>query len=60
MMVWSTGVESLDFIRELNCPHDEMSGRIMIDQKLRVKGEKDVYSIGDCAMIENQFYPPTA
>lgn len=60
MMVWSTGVESLDFIKELNCPHDEVSGRILTDSKLRVIGEKDVYSIGDCAMIENQFYPPTA
>jgi NADH dehydrogenase FAD-containing subunit len=60
MMVWSTGVESLDFIKELDCPHDPISGRILIDSKLKIKNQKDVYSIGDCAMIEDQFYPPTA
>jgi len=62
LLVWSTGVETLPFIKRLNCTKDEKSGRVLTDRKLRIKGleDKNVYSIGDCAMIENQPYPPIA
>ena len=59
-MVWSTGVETLPFVKRMDVPKDERTGRILTDDRLRVKGMKNVYSIGDCAMIENQFYPPIA
>lgn len=59
MMVWSTGVASLDFIKTLELPHDP-TGRILTNGKLQVEGNPSVYSIGDCAVIENQFYPPIA
>ena len=51
--MWSTGVETLPFVKRLNVPKDERTGRILTDNKLRVKGMEDVYSIGDCAIIEN-------
>lgn len=58
--MWSTGVETLPFVKKLDIPKDERTGRILTDNKLRVKGYKDVYSIGDCAIIEDKFYPPIA
>ena len=59
MMVWSTGVASLDFIKELELPHNNQ-GRIITDGKLQVLNQPDVYSIGDCAVIENLTYPTIA
>ena len=53
MLVWSTGVETLPFVKKLDIPKDEKTGRILTDDKLRVKGMENVYSIGDCAVIED-------
>lgn len=52
LLVWSTGVETLPFVKRLDVPKDERTGRILTDDRLRVKGMKNVYSIGDCAIIE--------
>jgi NADH dehydrogenase FAD-containing subunit len=38
LMVWSTGVQTLPFIKELDCPHDEPSGRLLTNDKLQVIG----------------------
>lgn len=59
MMVWSTGVEPLPFIKELDCPHDPV-GRILIDDKLQVANCPGVYAMGDNAVNENKFLPPVA
>ena len=59
LMVWSTGVASLDFIKELQLPHNQV-GRIITNGKLQVSQHPDVYSIGDCAVIENKPYPTIA
>lgn len=53
LLVWSTGVETLPFVKKLDVPKDEKTGRILTDDKLRVKGMENVYSIGDCAVIED-------
>lgn len=58
-MVWSTGVEPLPFIKELDVPHDQ-TGRILIDPKLNVPNCPGVYSMGDCAVSESKFLPPVA
>ena len=33
MMVWSTGVKALDFVKEMNCPH-AFNQRLLINDKL--------------------------
>ena len=58
-MVWSTGVKSLDFIKELKLPHDK-TGRILTNSKLQVLDNPNIYAIGDCGIIENKPYPPIA
>lgn len=59
MMVWSTGVKSMDFVRNLDLPHSE-SQRIVTDARLKVHGTPNVYSMGDCAIIEDNALPPIA
>jgi len=51
--VWSTGNTALEFVKNLKLPlsHDE---RILVDNKLRVKGLEEVYAIGDCAVSEDR------
>ena len=60
LLVWSTGVETLPFVKRMDVPKDERTGRILTDDRWRIKGMSNVYSIGDCALIEDQFYPPIA
>lgn len=59
LMVWSTGVASLDFIKGLDLPHNNQ-GRILTDRKLQVLNHPGIYSIGDCAVIEDLVYPTIA
>ncbi|MCO5611922.1 hypothetical protein L7F22_066181 [Adiantum nelumboides] len=48
LLVWSTGVGPSDFVKSLQLPKSP-SGRIGIDERLKVAGMEDVYAIGDCA-----------
>lgn len=59
MMVWSTGVEPLQFVKDLECAHDQQ-GRILIDDKLQVADCPGVYAMGDNAVNANKFLPPVA
>jgi NADH dehydrogenase len=50
--------------RSLGLPLDERR-RIPVDEELRVKGEQDVWAVGDCAAVPDparpgQFCPPTS
>ena len=73
MLVWSTGVEMTPLIRSLrDVKKDPKGGRLVTDGWLRViqdapteegkppKLIKDVYALGDCAMIEGMELPLTA
>jgi len=59
MMVWSTGVKSLDFVRNMNLPHSDQQ-RLITDDKLKVLGTENVYAMGDCAVIQDNALPPVA
>lgn len=59
LMVWSTGVESIPFVKNLDLEQD-VNGRIYIDDRLQVRDHPDVYAMGDCAIIEDKPYPPVA
>ncbi|XP_057744142.1 internal alternative NAD(P)H-ubiquinone oxidoreductase A1, mitochondrial-like [Arachis stenosperma] len=47
LLVWSTGVSPAPIIQSLDLPK-EPSGRIGVDEWLRVPSVQDVFSIGDC------------
>ena len=62
-LVWAGGVKVDPLVAALDCKHDS-SGRIIVDEYLRVQGQENVYALGDCAfMIDKSSgipYPPTA
>jgi NADH dehydrogenase/NADH:ubiquinone reductase (non-electrogenic) len=50
-MVWSAGLAPVKFTNTLNLPRHERSGRILVDDFLRVKGhEGSIWAIGDAAV----------
>ena len=62
MLIWAAGNESHDFIKSIDTQHDN-SGRLVVDQYLRLPKYSNVFALGDCAYIvdsKNNPYPPTA
>jgi len=60
MCVWSTGNTSSDFINSLKFEKEKRTGRLVVDQHLKIKNVDAIYSIGDCATQENSNLPQTA
>jgi len=64
-VVWTTGVKPPAVVRKLGLPLNE-SGRIEVDETLRVNGRENVWAIGDAAAVPDpakggrQPSPPTA
>ena len=62
-LVWAGGNTVEEVIANLDTNHHK-SGRITVDQYLRLENHQNVYALGDCASIietkTNQAYPPTA
>jgi NADH dehydrogenase len=64
-LVWTTGVKPPPVVRELGLPLNP-SGRIDVDETLRVRGRENVWAIGDTAAVPDpakggrQPSPPTA
>lgn len=59
MVVWSTGVGPRDFTRTVTLPKDSHM-RLLVNSTLLVKGESDIYALGDCAVVEGADLPMTA
>ena len=62
-LIWAGGVKVDPLVTSLRCEHDS-SGRIIVDEYLRVRNQEGVYAIGDCAYMIDKIkkipYPPTA
>ncbi len=59
LVVWSTGVGPTPFVHTSPFAKDER-GRLLTDPFLRLRGEENIYAIGDCAAVEERHYPMTA
>ncbi len=62
MLIWAGGNQSQNFVKSLDTEHDK-SGRIIVDQYLRLPKYSNVFALGDCAFIldsKGKPYPPTA
>ena len=62
-LVWSAGVRPSPDLARLALPLDDR-GRVVVDAHLRVAGQSDAWSLGDCAAVPNaatpgRFDPPT-
>ncbi|WP_246281987.1 NAD(P)/FAD-dependent oxidoreductase [Nitrosopumilus ureiphilus] len=62
-LIWTGGITMNNVVSELKCEHGE-SGRIVVDEILRMKNRENVFVLGDCALIKDSnldsFYPSTA
>ena len=47
-VIWAAGVKAVPIISKLGFPCDR-AGRIIVNEKLQVEGERDIFAIGDCA-----------
>jgi NADH dehydrogenase len=55
-LVWAAGVESNPVVRELGLPVDD-SGRVVVDEYLRIEGMPNAWALGDCAAVPNLATP---
>jgi NADH:ubiquinone reductase (H+-translocating) len=51
-LVWTAGVAPNPALREWSLPLDE-TGRVQVDEVLRVPGQEHVWALGDCARVPN-------
>jgi NADH dehydrogenase len=62
-LIWTAGVTANPIIESLDCEHVE-GGKVLVDKYLRLKEHPEVFALGDCAAIPDnytgKFYPPTA
>lgn len=59
-LVWCAGIKPHSFVKALGLPMNQKGSQILTDAQLNVKGEADIYAIGDCATIEDYTLPQTA
>lgn len=62
-LIWAGGVVVDPLISTLECEHGQ-SGRVIVDQYMRLKDHPNVFALGDCANLvdnkTNTVYPTTA
>ncbi len=62
-LIWAGGVVVEPLIADLKCQHGP-SGRVVVDQYLRVQDRHEIFALGDCAHLvernSNTVYPTTA
>ena len=59
VVIWATGVGGFPEVRQWGLPVDRRN-RILVDEHLRVRGEQDVYAVGDCADNPDDSLPQLA
>jgi NADH dehydrogenase len=55
-VVWTAGITPCPAVAQLGLPLDE-TGRIRVDEFMRVTGRDDVWAIGDCAAVPDPANP---
>ncbi|MFI5211853.1 MAG: FAD-dependent oxidoreductase [Ignavibacteria bacterium] len=59
LLVWAAGNTATELVRKSDLPKNAKL-KIIVDHYLRVTGEENIYTIGDCAEITDEPYPVTA
>ncbi|MBN2866227.1 MAG: NAD(P)/FAD-dependent oxidoreductase [Thiotrichales bacterium] len=64
LLVWAAGIKAPAFLSTLGLPTNRIN-QLEIDFSLRVKGQSDIFAIGDCAFLvgentDERPVPPTA
>jgi NADH dehydrogenase len=62
-VIWTVGISQNPLLSQIPCER-HASGKLMVDEFLKVKGVENVWGIGDCACVmdkrTNNAYPATA
>ncbi len=62
LCVWTAGIKAPAFLTQIGLPTTD-NDLLEVDSQLRVKGEEEIYALGDCAFLEDeegQRIPPRA
>ena len=59
LLLWSAGNGATDFVRTAALPKDERA-LLVVDRFFRVQGQRDIFALGDCAVIDGFPLPATA
>jgi len=59
-LVWCAGVKPHSFVKDYGFAMNERGSQILVDGNMKVKGEEDIYAVGDCCTIEDYWLPQTA
>lgn len=59
LIVWSTGIGPTEFVQSLSLQKDR-GGRLIIDNYFLVKGTENIFSAGDCSVLEDRPLPATS
>lgn len=59
-LVWCAGIKPHKFVRDFGFQMNERGTQILVDGALKVKGEDNIYAVGDCCTIEDYWLPQTA
>ena len=59
LIVFTAGTEQSQFIKDLSLTKDKF-GRILVNKFLQSIDYRNVFSLGDCCTIENEYNPATA
>ncbi|CAJ1380687.1 unnamed protein product [Effrenium voratum] len=59
-LVWCAGIKPHPFVKSFGFAMNERGSQILVDRFLKVKGEDDIFAIGDCSTIEDYWLPQTA
>ena len=59
-LVWCAGIKPHPFVKSFGFAMNERGSQVLVDRFLKVKGEDDIFAIGDCSTIEDYWLPQTA
>ena len=59
LLLWSTGNGPTPFVSSLPLPKNPR-GQLIVDTTFRVSGTRDIYALGDCAVLTDSPLPETA
>lgn len=59
LVLWSVGFSANPLLRKLEWPSDR-SGRLLVDDYLRVRDQSEIYALGDCAALPENPLPQLA
>lgn len=59
-LVWCAGIKPHAFVKDYNFPMNDRGSQILVEGRLNVQGQQDIFAIGDCSTINGYWLPQTA